>query len=143
MIRAVCPDATVCMWSDMLDPNHNGTDEYYYVPGGYAGAWKFVPRDLVMCPWYLKCAKESYAFFENLGMRTMAGAYYDADNLDDSRKFLDLQRAQPHAFGIGYITWDNKYDFLPIFGDMVSSPAGVIPAVTPAAPAVLPSHGSP
>jgi hypothetical protein len=128
MIRAVCPDATVAMWSDMLDPNHNGKDEYHFVPGGYAGAWKYIPRDLVMCPWYLHCGKESLAFFEGLGMRTIAGAYYDASSLDDSKKWLDLVRSLPHGSGMAYITWENKYSLMAAFGDMISSPAGAIPA---------------
>jgi hypothetical protein len=92
-----------------------------------------------MCPWTLGCAKESFAFFEGLGMRTIAGAYYDADTLDDSKKWLDLERAQPHGIGIGYITWESKFGLMPAFGDMVSSPNGAIPAVTVASAAPVSS----
>jgi hypothetical protein len=68
----------------------------------------------------LKAVRELCAHFSNLGYRTLAGAYYDADNLDNPRAWLEALDATPGACGIMYTTWLNKYDLLPAFGDLVS-----------------------
>jgi hypothetical protein len=50
----------------------------------------------------------------------MAGAYYDADNLDNPKAWLEALAATPGASGIIYTTWLNKYELLAPFGDLVS-----------------------
>ena len=132
MIRQVCPKAEIACWSDMLDPNHNGKAEYMTVPGGYAGAWKYIPKDLIMCPWDLDFGDKSVAFFGDQGFRTIAGAYYDVADLVSSRKWLDLMEKARGGMGMVYFTWESKFDLMPAFGDLVSH--GATPAM-PAAPA--------
>jgi len=119
IIRNVNPQAEVLVWSDMLDPNHNAHADYYLVDGDFAGSWKYVPEDLVIVCWYYDKRNESLAFFSSLGFRTMAGAYYDGDTLDNPSGWLDVLEATPGASGIMYTTWRNKYDLLAPFGNLV------------------------
>jgi hypothetical protein len=122
-IRSVNRDAEVFIWSDMLDPNHNAHDDYYLVDGDFTGSWKYVPKDLVIVCWYYKKRDVSLKFFSSLGFRTLAGAYYDGDTLDNPRGWLEALDRTPKACGIMYTTWRNKYRLLAPFGDLVSGRA--------------------
>jgi hypothetical protein len=121
IIRDVNPQAEILIWSDMLDPNHNAHDNYYLVDGDFTGSWNYVPKDLVIVCWYYEKRAESLAFFSSLGFRTMAGAYYDGDNLDNPNGWLDALEGTPGASGIMYTTWRNKYDLLAPFGNLVTT----------------------
>jgi hypothetical protein len=120
LIRRVNPKAEVLTWSDMLDPNHNARDNYYLVDGDFTGSWKHVPKDLVIVCWYYDKRKESLSFFSSLGFKTLAGAYYDGDTLHNPRGWLETLDNTPNAIGIMYTTWQNKYELLGPFGDLVS-----------------------
>ena len=120
IVRNVNPEAEVLVWSDMLDPSHNAHADYYLVDGDFAGSWNYVPEDLVIVCWYYDKRAESLAFFSSLGFRTMAGAYYDGDTLDNPNGWLDVLEATPGASGIMYTTWRNKYDLLAPFGNLVT-----------------------
>jgi hypothetical protein len=120
LIREANPDAEVLIWSDMLDPNHNAHGNYWLVDGDFTGSWEYVPKDLVIVCWYYKKRNESLKFFSSLGFRTVAGAYYDGDTLDNPKGWLQALRRTPKATGIVYTTWRNKYELLAPFGDLVS-----------------------
>ena len=120
MLREVNPKVDVWIWSDMLDPNHNARDKYYLVNGDYTGSWNYVPRELGIVAWYYQRRALSLPFFSKLGFRTIAGAYYDADTLDNPRGWLEELRKTPNAQGIMYTTWLNKYELLAEFGQLVS-----------------------
>ena len=120
IIRDVNPEAEVLVWSDMLDPSHNAHADYYLVDGDFTGSWNYVPEDLVIVCWYYEKRAESLAFFSSLGFRTMAGAYYDGDTLDNPSGWLDVLEATPGASGIMYTTGRNKYDLLAPFGNLVT-----------------------
>jgi hypothetical protein len=120
LIRNVNPDAEILIWSDMLDPNHNAHDNYYLVDGDFTNSWNYVPKDLVIVCWYYNKRRESLGFFSSLGFRTLAGAYYDGDTLDNPRGWLEVLNQTPGACGIMYTTWRNKYKLLAPFGDLVS-----------------------
>ena len=87
------------IWSDMLDPNHNAHGNYYLVEGDYTGSWQYVPKDLTIVCWYYEKRKESLAFFSSHGFRTLAGAYYDGDTLDNPRGWLEVLDKTPEAVG--------------------------------------------
>jgi hypothetical protein len=55
-----------------------------------------------------------------LGFRTLAGAYYDGDTLENPRGWLEALEHTPKACGIMYTTWRNKYELLAPFGELVS-----------------------
>ena len=119
MIRDVNQEAEIFIWSDMLDPNHNAHDNYYLVDGDFTGSWKYIPKDLVIVCWYYNKRNESLKFFSSLGFRTLAGAYYDGDTLDNPKGWLEVLERTPKACGIMYTTWRNKYELLAPFGDLV------------------------
>ncbi len=123
LLKTVNPDAEIFIWSDMLDPNHNARPDrkfYYLAEQNFVDSWKYVPRDLGIVCWYYDIRERSLAHFSNLGFRTMAGAYYDADNLDNPKGWLNALDRTPGACGIMYTTWLNKYDLMEEFGDLVS-----------------------
>ena len=70
--------------------------------------------------WYYEKRALSLLFFSKLGFRTLAGAYYDRDTLDNPRGWLEELEKTPNAQGILYTTWLNKYRLLGEFGDLVS-----------------------
>ncbi len=124
ILREANPDAEVFIWSDMLDPNHNADTTwgkwYYHVKGLYTGSWEHIPKDLVIGCWWDEKRDVSLPFFDSLGHRTLAAAYYDADNLDNVKGWLKSLDATPGAAGIMYTTWEDKYSLLPAYGDMVT-----------------------
>jgi hypothetical protein len=120
ILRRANPKTEVFIWSDMLDPNHNAHGNYYLVEGDYTGSWQYVPKDLTIVCWYYEKRNESLAFFSSHGFRTLAGAYYDGDTLDNPRGWLDVLDKTPQAVGIMYTTWQDKYELLAPFGDLVA-----------------------
>jgi hypothetical protein len=102
MIRSVNPKAEVYVWSDMLDPNHNAHDNYYLVDGDFSGSWKHVPKELRIVCWYYEKRQESLSHFSGLGFKTLAGAYYDADTLENPKGWLEALGRTSGAVGIMY-----------------------------------------
>ena len=89
MIRAANPQAEVYVWSDMFDPNHNAREKYYLIDGSFDGTWNYIPKDLVIGCWYYEKRDLSLAFFSKLGYQTLAAAYYDADDLENPKGWLE------------------------------------------------------
>ncbi len=121
ILREVNPAAEILIWSDMFDPNHNARADYYLVDGDFTGSWDYIPKDMVIVCWYYQKRAESLAFFSSLGFRTLAGAYYDGDTLENPTGWLDALESTSGASGIMYTTWQNKYELLAPFGDLVSA----------------------
>lgn len=119
MVHASSPGAEVFVWSDMFDPNHNARGDYYLVEGDYSGSWKYLPKDMRIACWNYDTRERSLAHFSKLGFKTLAGAYYDADDLKNPQGWLESLDQTPGALGIMYTTWNNKYQLLPAFGDLV------------------------
>lgn len=120
LIHRINPRAEVFAWSDMLDPNHNAHGDYYMVDGDFSGSWRYVPKDLRIVCWYYAKRKESLSHFSGLGFKTLAGACYDADTLENPKGWLEALKQTPGALGIMYTSWRNKYELLGPFGDLVS-----------------------
>lgn len=120
MLREANPEAQVFIWSDMLDPNHNARANYYLVDGDYHGSWRYVPPEIGIVTWYYEKRRQSLAHFSRLGFRTLAGAYYDANDLENVRGWLEALDETAGAVGIMYTTWQNRYELLADFGDLVS-----------------------
>ena len=119
IIKSVRPDAQIYVWSDMLDPAHNAHDNYFACKGTFAGSWDLIPKDLVISCWYGKKRDISMPFFAERGFRTQAAAYYDADDLDGCRAWLETCKRTPRCTGIMYTSWRNKYKLLAPFGELV------------------------
>jgi hypothetical protein len=121
MIRQTNPRAEVFVWSDMFDPNHNARDKYYLVDGDFTGSWNYLPKDMQIACWYFQRRDLSLKHFSGLGFKTLAGAYYDADDLENPKGWLESLDRTPGAVGIMYTTWERKYGLLADFGDLVST----------------------
>jgi hypothetical protein len=119
-VRAVNPNAEVFVWSDMLDPNHNSNRQYFLVDGSLENTWQYLPKDMGIVVWYFEKRRESLDFFSSRGFRTIAGAYYDDDDLSNPQGWLEAMDSTPNAAGIMYTTWSSKYKLLAPFGDLVS-----------------------
>jgi hypothetical protein len=119
ILKSLDPDIEVYIWSDMLDPYHNARDNYYNVVGDFTGSWKYVPKELVIFCWYHKIRDQSLRFFSNKGFRTAGASYYDADDLSNSRDWLASLERTPGAVGIMYTSWQQKYELLGEFGNLL------------------------
>jgi hypothetical protein len=123
IIRSFNPEAEIFVWGDMLDPNHNAGDRepaYYHVNENYYGSWNYIPKDLVIVSWWGRMRKESLAHFSGLGHKTMAGVYYDADNLELTKKWIEELKITPGASGAIYCSWGDNYDLLDEYGDLIT-----------------------
>ena len=120
------PGAEVHMWSDILDPEHNGVERYYNCRGSFKDAWKYVPKDIVVDCWYDKKSETSLRFFEQKGFRTLAAAYYDEKPpFEYSRRWRDAARATKGCIGRMYTTWRKAYGDLPAFCELMTKSAAV------------------
>lgn len=120
IVRRVHPGAEIYVWSDMLDPNHNGVEQYYNCRGSFEGAWKLVPKDLVIACWYDRKCEESLAFFSGHGFRTLAASYYDEKPaFVYSRRFRDAARRTEGTTGFMFTTWRHNYADLPAYMKMM------------------------
>lgn len=117
-IRRYSPGARIYVWSDMFDPNHNAHPNYYLVRGDFTGSWKHVPKDVIMCVWGGTPREASLKFFHEQGFSTLVACYYDADNLDDVKRWMSLAQPLPNVRGFMFTPWTKKYDLLPAFGDL-------------------------
>jgi len=120
ILRRHNPNAEIYVWSDMLDPNHNAHGDYYLVEGDFTGTWKYVPKDLIIAVWGGAPREKSLRFFSEQGFRTLVACYYDADNLDTTKGWLEIARRTPNVRGFMYTTWEKKYALAPEFGDLVA-----------------------
>lgn len=123
-IRRYSPGAEVYVWSDMFDPNHNAHGRYYLVTGDYTGSWQHVPKDLVMAVWGGEPREKSLRFFADQGFRTLVSCYYDADDLNSVKAWLNLARPLLNVRGFMYTPWQKKYALLPAFGDLLQREPG-------------------
>ena len=121
IIRSFNPKAEIFIWGDMFDPNHNAGvregDKYFYVDGNYMGSWNYIPKDLIIINWWRNVAEKSLAHFSGLGFRTMASSAVDPD---DAEIWLKTLEKTPGACGMMCASWDNNYEKLGAFGDMVA-----------------------
>jgi hypothetical protein len=121
ILRRHLPGAEIYIWSDMLDPNHNARGRYYLVDGDYTGSWKHVPKDLIMAVWGGAPREKSLRFCADEGFRTLVACYYDADDLNDVKRWLELAGRTPNVRGFMYTPWQKKYTLLPAFGDLLQA----------------------
>lgn len=120
IFKEIDPEIEVFIWSDMLDPKHNARNNYYNVVGDFTGSWNYIPKELIIACWYHQIRNDSLKFFSEQGFRTLGAAYYDADDLQNCKEWLESLKNTPNAVGIMYTSWERKYGLLADFGDLVS-----------------------
>ena len=119
IIRKHIPAAQIYVWSDMLDPNHNAHGNYYLVSGDFSGSWKHVPKDLVIAVWGGEPREKSLRFIAGEGFRSVVACYYDADDLNEVKGWLELAHQVSNVRGFMYTPWQKKYSLLPAFADLL------------------------
>lgn len=119
ILRRYNPKMQIYIWSDMLDPHHNARPNYYLVQGDYTGVWEYIPKDLIIAVWGGAPRENSLRFFSERGFQTIVACYYDADNLDEVKGWLQLARRLSRVRGFMYTTWERKYQLLPDFGNLI------------------------
>lgn len=119
ILRKHIPGVKVYIWSDMLDPNHNARSEYYLVEGDFTGSWNYVPKDLVIAVWGGAPRPKSLRFFADEGFETLIACYYDADDLEDVKGWMELAADTPRVRGFMYTPWTKKYGLLGDFGRLI------------------------
>ena len=107
IIRQRNPGARIYAWSDMLDPWHNGVDNYYLCNGSWSGAAQSVPRDLIIVNWnYQSHDGQSPRFFAGLGFQQlMLGRGRDV------RTWLDANSDLPGLRGVYAFGASSPEDF--------------------------------
>ena len=120
-IRKADPKGEVYMWFDMVSTMGNAKDDYYRIPGSFAGAHELIPSDMILVCWGDKGGRhlDALQWCADRGFRTLGATYYDTDDLTGSRLWLDRCNVTPECRGIMYTPWQNKYGLLADFGRMV------------------------
>jgi hypothetical protein len=119
IIKSVCPDADIYIWHDMFDPAFNAKDNYYMANGTFEESWNYAPKDVIMSVWGSGKYAPSLAAMAAKGFKVQAACYYDTDNLDGCKPWLESCLKIKNCTGIMYTTWRNKYELLPAFGEML------------------------
>jgi len=118
-VHKYSPEAKIYVWSDMFDPTHNAHPNYFLVQGDVSGSWKYLPKDTTIVVWSGPPRPESMKFFADHGFSTVAACYYDEDNLDNVKRWMDVAKPLPNVRGFMYTPWLKRYDLLPDFGDLL------------------------
>jgi hypothetical protein len=121
MLRDLEPNAAIYVWSDMFDPNHNAHAGYYMVNGDLRGAWQGLDRKVGVALWRFQSRNQSLAWFAARGQPMLIAGYYDGDPAA-MRQWLDSARAVPGIEGAMYTTWQNRYEDLERFAEVLRVP---------------------
>jgi len=118
IVKEVSPNATLYVWSDMFDPNHNAHDHYYLVKGNLAGSWEGLSPDVVIANWNAEHADKSLPWFADRGHHQLLAGYYDAPP-ERILDWLNAAKGVPHVDAVMYTTWENNFSELEHFAQIV------------------------
>jgi hypothetical protein len=118
ILRELDPDAEIYVWSDMFDPNHNALAGYYLVNGDLYGAWEGLDRKVVVALWRFDRRDQSLAWFAARGQPMLIAGYYDGDPAA-MRQWLESARAIRGVRGVMYTTWQDRYEDLERFAEVL------------------------
>ncbi|MCC7476927.1 hypothetical protein IT575_00590 [bacterium] len=128
--KAINPAWTIVAWSDMYDPFHNATADYYLTRGGMAEAAAGLPASWDIANWHLNDFNGSDAendrlqalqYFAGRGNRQILAGYYDdpAGYSASLTAWLDESVGQDGVYAVMYTTWGNDYSKLAEFATTV------------------------
>lgn len=118
ILREVNPGGTIYVWSDMFDLHHNAQKDYYLVRGDLKGSWDGLDPQVVVLPWYFEKRAQSLAWFADRGHRQVIAGYYDY-RPEQVLQWLEAAKYTRGLTGVMYTTWQNKYDDLERFAQLV------------------------
>ena len=119
ILRKYNPEVEVYVWSDMFDPGHNAKSDYYLVKGDFTGSWNYIPKDIIITVWGGKAREKSLKFFSENGFRILIANYYDADDLNDAKEWLEISKNIQGIQGFMYTTWEQKYQLITDFSKLI------------------------
>lgn len=104
--REVDPAIRLMMWSDAVNPYHNGPSL------GMNDAAALIPKDVVQCPWWYDWPdredriEKSAAFFLEQGFEMTGSPWFDHRNVQQWAETLHtLGKENPRVLGLLYTTW--------------------------------------
>jgi hypothetical protein len=119
ILRDVSPKATILVWNDMFDPNHNAVKgPYYLVNGSLEGSWEGLDRSVVIANWNGGKARESLDFFAKRGHRQVIAGYYDDD--DNFATWDAARKGVAGVDGFMYTTWASRFGDLERYGKLMT-----------------------
>jgi len=118
IMKKISPHATLYVWSDMFDPNHNAHDHYYLVKGNLAGSWEGLDPTVAIANWNSRQAEKSLPWFANRGHHQLLAGYYDAPP-EHILDWLKSARGVGNVDAVMYTTWKNNYVDLERFAEIV------------------------
>ena len=130
MCRRVSPGSVVAVWNDMFDPHHNALKKpYFHCPGGFAGAWNGIDKDVLVLDFNDQV--ESFSYWAKRGNKQMISGYFDGElGLQKESQLIRQARQNPGIVGWCYTTWDGNFKDLESYGTMCgfggSAPTGVL-----------------
>jgi hypothetical protein len=119
ILREINPGGQIYVWGDMFDPHHNARKDYYLVRGNLASSWEGLDKEVIILPWYFEKRTQSLSWFAGRGHRQVIAGYYDQDP-KQIRQWLAAARGLEGVRGVMYTTWQQKYDDLEQFAELVS-----------------------
>lgn len=121
-LNSAIPNAPLYVWSDMFDPYHNATSNYYYVEGDLSGSWNGLPSNVTVMNWNLGNLKNSLTWFsgQNSSQPTphqqIIAGYYDSGNgTQAAQQELAAANGINGIRGLMYTTWNDDYSQLENF----------------------------
>jgi len=111
IIREIRPDASIWVWNDMFDPQHNAVDHYYAVRGSLANSWQGLDKDVGIVNWHGGLKGANCKFFADMGLKQILSGYYDSD--EDGSQIAEWRqnvKSIPGIVGAMYTTWEDKYE---------------------------------
>lgn len=104
--REVDPAIRLMMWSDAVNPYHNGPSL------NMNDATALIPKDVVQCPWWYDWPdtddriEKSTAFFLDQGFELTGSPWFDHRNVQQWAETLHtLGKANPRVLGLLYTSW--------------------------------------
>jgi hypothetical protein len=122
--QSINPATQLYIYNDMIDPNHNAHNHYYYVEGDLAGSWNGLPGNIIVVNWNLGNLRKSLSWFAGQDPRwpvphqQLIGGFYDNPSGAAAAK-EELQQAAgiPGVLGLIYMSWEDNYSQLKSFAD--------------------------
>ena len=75
---------------------------------------------LAMAVWGGAPNAKSLRFFAEQGFQILGACYYDANDLNEVKAWLEVARPLANVRGFMYTPWQRKYALLPAFGDLLT-----------------------
>lgn len=116
IIRKINPDAKLCIWSDMFDPNHNARNDFYLVNGDLTGSWEGLPKDMLIINWNSGKPDKSLPFFAGRGHAQVLAGYYDGPP-DSIKKWQAAAQGLKGVNGAMYTTWQSNFSDIEKFAE--------------------------